>query len=122
MGADADVIAVGPFGLFRDMHLLDYPVDDYTYMVGDTEMPARDNQIVVCTVAMANTTEQSHFLAEICNLGWPGLVDCEVKKPTPPSALCAQDLIGKDDGERVYCKLKSLFYSPGVKLYFRPNY
>jgi hypothetical protein len=122
MGADADVIAVGPFDTLRDLGMLDYPVEHYTYMDGDTERLAKNDQIVICTLAIAATTDQSHFLAEICNVGWPGLVDCEVKTPQPPSSLCEHDPIGDSDGEGVYCLLKTLLSFPRVKMYFRPNY
>jgi hypothetical protein len=121
MGADATVLGVGSFKVFRDLGLLDYLESLYTYMEGDVEKLARDDQTVVCTVAFADTTEQSHFLAEICNVGWPGLVDCQVVNPISPSSLCSHDSIGEDDGEKVYSRLKTLI-SLGVKLYFLPNY
>jgi len=123
MGADADLIAIGPFEAFKTYGLLEYLEDRYdqTYEDGSGVPPKPTDEIIV-TLATANTTEQSKVLCELVGLRWPALINPQVTQLLSPPPWWNSEYIGDNyTVEQLYCILTSLLSDQRVRVYFRPN-
>jgi hypothetical protein len=114
MGLDAEVIAIGRYGVLRELGLLDYNEDAYD-MLGP-EVP------IICSPFYANTDSESLDLAEICcvdpwDLGTHHIQEvCDIHDADNDY----NPLIGDKRASDVFILLKTLL-DEDVDLWFRPN-
>src|SRR5258708_372172 len=115
MGMDADVIVIGPYKILKEADCLDYPKDWYN---------GTPDALVICTVAIANTTQESKDLALICNVNPYDVSNHQVKNPVNPDILMLtspSDNIGNCEPQTIYETLSKLLDSTNVKIFYRPN-
>jgi hypothetical protein len=118
MGLDADVIVIGPKDILHKTDVLDYPITYY-------DETAPDDVMVISTLAIADTTDQSYTLASVCGVDAWDLEAHRVRIPVDPYSEPANFLdhehIGSQHVRTVYFKLKELVKHNDVQVWYRPN-
>ena len=114
MGMDADIIAIGPFGKFKELGILEYDEEFY--------QGASPESQVITTVAGAVTSDQSRDLADlVCVKPWELWNHRITKVVSLKKALIWGPAIGDDAPEEIVALIEQLLKTPDVQLWFRPN-
>lgn len=113
MGMDAEIIAIGPFRIFKEAAVLDYPDDFY--------IGAKPDDQIITTVARAETTQQSQDLARIARVNSWSLWSHRIVRILPWPEVLSLDPIGGDPPQEIAEMLRALLKVPNVQLWFRPN-
>lgn len=122
MGLDSELIAIGPFGVLRDADRLDYNIEYYAGIDHEAE--------IICCIALADTTEQSHRLAELCGLHVWDLGNHRVRAVNPDFVFHyygdgeeyghTDEFIGDIAVDELYEVVKQLL-EQGCELWFMPH-